>query len=333
MLCVMTLTLPLPSPPGNGDRRLSRALNSAGRFPGLSFAVAELHPIAAVQQVNSDISRGASSSWRKKALRTSRDEFKVEDRGQGLAVKRKEPNDAKQHLSRHRQPKNKRPEPIITPSNHSTVVKLGLPAAAEQVEVWSLNTRGAEPHTGQESRGGREKTWKLAERLTAERRKADKKQSQRPKRWSKTGGDQQVVEVDFGDPIQPSYQPSQTRDALSKLDRASQSDPCPSWAEQDFSEGDRRLIRVSSHLKPLPWFSEDDLKKMELLASAEVTSKVKVPAHGQVLQVALEHREVKQVTERFGLLPWLEGAGNGGDQDFFYIVNCDFLVSASQFSS
>lgn len=281
----MTLTLPLPSPPGNGDRRSSRALNSARRFPGPRFAVAEPHVIAAVQQVNSDI-----ISWREAAPKPLTDESKVENKGHGLAAKRKEANGAQRHhLSRHWQPRSKAPEPTITPSNRSTVVKSGhvaggkAAAGAEHVDVWSLNTRRAEPRAGQESRVGRENTWKLDNRSTAKRHKADKK---RPKELSKAGREQQIVEVAFREPPHP---PSQTKED-------SQSSPCPSWTEQDFTEADRRLIRVGSRLRPLPWFSEDDLQKMALLAGAEVVSKVRVPAHGQVLQVALEPREVKQVT-------------------------------------
>lgn len=89
---------------------------------------------------------------------------------------------------------------------------------------------------------------------------------------------------------------------MPKLDEASQSGPCLNPAVQDFPEGDRRPIRVGSHLRPLPWLSEDDLEKMALLAGAEVVSKVKVPAHGQVLQVALEPRGAKQVTGGLGFV-------------------------------
>lgn len=310
----MTLTLPLPSPPGNGDRRPSRALNSAGRFLGPRFGVAEPHLNAAVQQVNSNIRQRDSSSWREAAPQLSRDESKVKNKGQGLAAKRKEVNGGEQHhLNRHQQPKNKGPEPRITPRNHSTSVKSGNPArekaaaGAEPVNILAQITRGAEHHAGKESRDGRGSSWKLDDRSTVERYKAEKKQSQRPKRSSNTGREQQAVEKAFRDPSQPPHQPSQTRESLPKLDKASQSGPCPSSAEQDFSEVDRRLIRVGSHLQPLPWFSEDDLQKMALLAGAEVISKVKVPAHGQVLQVALEPREVKQVTGGFDLAPWLGG--------------------------
>ncbi|NXT00441.1 F198A protein, partial [Jacana jacana] len=36
-----------------------------------------------------------------------------------------------------------------------------------------------------------------------------------------------------------------------------------------------------------PWFSGDDLQKMQLLASGQVVSKTRIPAHGQVLRVEL----------------------------------------------
>ncbi|XP_075684364.1 Golgi-associated kinase 1A [Rhinoderma darwinii] len=50
----------------------------------------------------------------------------------------------------------------------------------------------------------------------------------------------------------------------------------------------------SDHLKekrftenPHPWFTSDDLKKMKLLSEGEITSKSRIPAHGQVLKVTL----------------------------------------------
>ncbi|KAM7420134.1 hypothetical protein PAMA_014714 [Pampus argenteus] len=63
---------------------------------------------------------------------------------------------------------------------------------------------------------------------------------------------------------------------------------CGSFTEQDFPDSDHRRIRISPDLQPLPWLSDDDIRKMELLAGGEVVSKARVPAHGQVLQVALD---------------------------------------------
>ncbi|XP_046898387.1 Golgi-associated kinase 1A isoform X1 [Hypomesus transpacificus] len=52
-----------------------------------------------------------------------------------------------------------------------------------------------------------------------------------------------------------------------------------------FPDQDQRRIRTDTH--PLPWLSTDDLQKMEMLSGGDVVSKARVPAHGQVLQVAL----------------------------------------------
>lgn len=81
------------------------------------------------------------------------------------------------------------------------------------------------------------------------------------------------------------------RKALSELKasvKRDDSDWCQSFGELDFSDPDQRRIRTGRDLQPLPWLSKDDIKKMELLAEGEVVSKARVPAHGQVLQVALD---------------------------------------------
>lgn len=62
---------------------------------------------------------------------------------------------------------------------------------------------------------------------------------------------------------------------------------CASAREHRFSDSDRRPVRVPPGPGSLPWLSQDDLQKMALLAGGEVLSKAKLPAHGQVLQVAL----------------------------------------------
>lgn len=70
---------------------------------------------------------------------------------------------------------------------------------------------------------------------------------------------------------------------------------CQSFREQDFPESDHRRIRISLDV---PWLSKDDTQKMELLAGGEVVRKARVPAHGQVLQVALQppaHQQTLQV--------------------------------------
>uniref|UniRef100_A0A6I8P3S7 Golgi associated kinase 1A n=1 Tax=Ornithorhynchus anatinus TaxID=9258 RepID=A0A6I8P3S7_ORNAN len=50
---------------------------------------------------------------------------------------------------------------------------------------------------------------------------------------------------------------------------------------------------LSVHRQTPPWFTEDDLRKLRLLAHGQVISKVRVPAHGQVLRVGLSDGEVQ----------------------------------------
>lgn len=69
--------------------------------------------------------------------------------------------------------------------------------------------------------------------------------------------------------------------------RGGDGEVCSSIREDHFSDSDRRPVRVPPGLRSLPWLSQDDLQKMALLAGGEVLSKAKLPAHGQVLQVAL----------------------------------------------
>ena len=88
------------------------------------------------------------------------------------------------------------------------------------------------------------------------------------------------------------------RKALSKPEASVKKDDggwCRSFRDQDFPESDHRRVRISPDLRPLPWLSEDDIQKMELLAEGEVVSKARVPAHGQVLQVALDPPAHQQV--------------------------------------
>ncbi|NWH62169.1 F198A protein, partial [Geococcyx californianus] len=62
--------------------------------------------------------------------------------------------------------------------------------------------------------------------------------------------------------------------------------PSPLRWDQPPGQG-RRRWRGRAGDTP-PWFSDDDLQKMRLLASGQVVSKTRVPAHGQVLRVGLQ---------------------------------------------
>uniref|UniRef100_A0A3Q2P4N6 Golgi associated kinase 1A n=1 Tax=Fundulus heteroclitus TaxID=8078 RepID=A0A3Q2P4N6_FUNHE len=95
------------------------------------------------------------------------------------------------------------------------------------------------------------------------------------------------------------------RKAPSQLEATSHKDDdrnwCQSFGEHNFSDDDQRRIRVGGDLQHLPWLSRDDIEKMQLLTGGEVVSKTRVPAHGQVLQVALDppshHQNIPQLKD------------------------------------
>ncbi|NXJ92664.1 F198A protein, partial [Corythaixoides concolor] len=63
--------------------------------------------------------------------------------------------------------------------------------------------------------------------------------------------------------------------------------PAQPWQDQPLDQGRRRRQQRGVGNAP-PWLSNDDLQKMQLLASGRVVSKTRVPAHGQVLRVGLQ---------------------------------------------
>ncbi|NWR35523.1 F198A protein, partial [Tachuris rubrigastra] len=59
-------------------------------------------------------------------------------------------------------------------------------------------------------------------------------------------------------------------------------------SRRDQPPGRGRRRRRGVERKTPPWLSEDDLRKMQLLASGQVVSKTRIPAHGQVMRVGLQ---------------------------------------------
>lgn len=91
-------------------------------------------------------------------------------------------------------------------------------------------------------------------------------------------------------------QPLDHRKNVSKSEAAVKNhDWCQSFTEQEFTDSGHSRIRIRADFQLHPWFSEDDIQKMKLLAGGEVLSKARVPAHGQVLQVALDPFAQQQV--------------------------------------
>ncbi|KAM9851719.1 Golgi-associated kinase 1A [Aulostomus maculatus] len=138
---------------------------------------------------------------------------------------------------------------------------------------------------------------KLAEhqQVTEEHRQAAK----HPGKSEKVGKEQQTVKEAFREPKnhqhvskgEPKKSPESLEHGQASIKprvKKGESSWCRSAGEQDFPDSDHRSIRVSPGVWPLSWFSQDDIQKMELLAGGDVVSKARVPAHGQVLQVALD---------------------------------------------
>ncbi|NWS73462.1 F198A protein, partial [Crotophaga sulcirostris] len=92
-------------------------------------------------------------------------------------------------------------------------------------------------------------------------------------------------------PLPASSPPGPWREAVAPLSGGqahSERFPVPPthlWWDHSPGQGRRRWRGVAGGTPP--WFSDDDLQKMRLLARGQVVSKTRVPAHGQVLRVGL----------------------------------------------
>lgn len=224
---------------------------------------------------------------------------------------------------------NTGPKHRIKPSNHSAGVKhtaqtyihlerskstaAHIPA---QAETLISDSQAADRQAG---RWGKRHTGRNADTQIhgshtsaklAEHHQASEKHRQPPGKSDKVGKEQQAVKKPSRDPKKHhnlSEDPSEAKrnpgsldhkKVLSKPEAAVKKDDsgrCRRFTEQDFPDGDHRKIRISPDPRPLPWLSKDDVKKMQLLARGEVVSKARVPAHGQVLQVALDPPAHQQV--------------------------------------
>ncbi|KAG9476097.1 hypothetical protein GDO78_002923 [Eleutherodactylus coqui] len=60
---------------------------------------------------------------------------------------------------------------------------------------------------------------------------------------------------------------------------------CIKFQSEEFKPDHLKGDRFTEN--PPPWFTADDLQKMKLLSEGEITAKSRIPAHGQVLKVAL----------------------------------------------
>uniref|UniRef100_A0A8D3CX64 Golgi associated kinase 1A n=1 Tax=Scophthalmus maximus TaxID=52904 RepID=A0A8D3CX64_SCOMX len=290
---VMTVTLPLPAPPViDVDRRSSRALSSAGGFRSRPAGVMEPPPATDVLQSIAHIHNIRKESEFKVSVASihktnvKREQEENEHRSKATA------GVIQHRAAHHHRPRlpqfivnNTRPKQRIIISE---AVKLAaqtyvhrevsrstealIPAGRREQRLTHRNAdaqlrgrqTGAELAVGKHGRAAKHSGKSIK---TSKEQRAVKKTSRYLRKHNNT--------------VQRKKNP-RASDYRSR---------CQSrFTELDFPDDDRRRVRVRPRdvQPPVTWLSEDDVQKMELLAGGEVVSKARVPAHGQVLQVALE---------------------------------------------
>lgn len=244
------------------------------------------------------------------------------NRSADVASKNKEVAGASQSASHHHPQvssftvNNTEPKHRIKPSSHIAVVRL---AAQTQIYLQrNKSTRAYRPSpadsTNRHPQGGKHTNTNANGQMTTSRSSAKTEHQQNFRRAAKhpgendhVGKERLSVKNPSGDRKKHQYFPDSPSDVKEnsgpsdhrKAVNRDDSDWCRTFKEQEFSESHLRRLRMSEDLQSLPWFSQDDAQKMELLARGEVVSKARVPAHGQVLQVAMDlpaHHQVPCLT-------------------------------------
>lgn len=238
------------------------------------------------------------------------------NKSKGSASKRKETTGANQHPIGHPSlpdftVNNKGPKHRIKTGNHSAVVKHIVQAYIHLERSKITAAHFPDPtHTsikrhasGKHGQTNRNADTQINNQHTSKVLGGNYKEKYRQYPGNSDSQEQQAVKKLFRylrkhhNPADAKKNPVlfERRKPLSKPDAALQKDDssgCQRFIEDDFSDRDHRPIRVSP---ALTWLSEDDIWKMSLLAGGEVVSKAKLDAHGQVLQVALDHSAQEQV--------------------------------------
>eukprot|EP00066_Takifugu_rubripes_P003390 XP_003965929.2 PREDICTED: protein FAM198A [Takifugu rubripes] len=308
MVSVMTVTLPLPLPPFDIDQRLSRSLSSTGDFRPRSRA-AQLRPAALSLPPPAHVNHQASDAWRSPSKHPI-----VPDNGKKRADTRRSSVSRNKHKAektagadRHPNGRlglpewtgsNKEPQQRKQPGSHSQREGRRVQAHVERKSPdpnLQVNTRASDTQAGKQQHGRTDvPTDRHAGKTLAEQNR------RHPGKSDAVGKRQLAVEKPLGD-LKKCHNPSEdsTREKPASLEgrkplletdaarNGGDGGVCTRISEHDLSDADRRRVRISPALRPLPWLSEDDVQKMVFLAGGEVVSKAKLPAHGQVLQVAL----------------------------------------------
>lgn len=279
IIFIMTITLPLPVPHPDADRWPSRALSSAWEFKTRQRIV-EFPPATAIRQPLSLIlPKTQGRTWKsnngrettislmpvtandKNGLKLNRHVDKNKHRS------KKEMPGSVWQLTNHHSPhipqftvNSKKPKPRITLGNHSTETYISLER--------SKSTAG---HV----------------RSTADTVMTQAKRNSSPRRTKPSAKHKPATKAKGKSTGVKKQTKNLTKDH-NQSKRRKNGSQCLSFPQQDFPESDHRSIRVHPDLREVPWFSEDDVQKMKLLAEGLPVSKARVPGHGQVLQVALE---------------------------------------------
>lgn len=305
LVSVMTVTLPLPLPPFDIDQRLSRSLSSTGDFGSRSRA-AQLLPAALSLPPPAHVNHQASSARRlpsKHPIAPDKDKKRADTHRSSVSGnKHKGEKTAGANLHPNRRLRlpeftgsNKEAQQGNQPGSHS---QLGGRRVRIHVESKSPDPKLQVNRSASDTQAGKQQQGRTNVPTDHHTRKTPAQQNRRHPGKSDAAGKRQLdVEKPPGD-LRKRHNPSEDSTPAKKTPALALSEPdaalnggyggvCTRISGHDLSDADRRRVRISPALRPLPWLSEDDVQKMVFLAGGEVVSKAKLPAHGQVLQVAL----------------------------------------------
>lgn len=307
MIFVMAVTLPLPVPPADVDRRPSKALGAAGKLKPRAVEPAAL---SGVQQPAPHIH---SRTWRRssgKEMSTHSALPKPVANSAGAAKVRTHPDVHNKKQSSqdmadvfaHSQlsdftGNNMEPQRRTKPSRHTAVVKHPLHTHTHlKGNVSTADHKSSAADTIKSvQRAAHRHTHQVAVRQTTDSQTREKQNQhhtalERHGKAPKHSGKPARVgkeEMPSSDLREDRHLSLDDREEVEATAQQGDRDWCQGLTELDFSDADQRKIRVGGDLQHVHWLSRDDIEKMELLAGGEVVSKSRVPAHGQVLQVAL----------------------------------------------
>ncbi|XP_072317310.1 Golgi-associated kinase 1A [Eucyclogobius newberryi] len=273
---IMGVTLPPPAPHPDASRWPSRALSSAHEFKSRARTLEQppgsvLHrPIPFKALPSNSNNRTWERNHGKNSKNVGNDKNILKSRaGKNREKNKKETGGSARQRTSHANPQipqftgnSKRAKPRIKPGNHSgeSYIQVGR-AKAGAGHVLSVQD------------GDVKTILKKAGRAKQAKQKATLKDVTKSDRNFKKHN---TISKEVLSAVH-----SKTMEKMGSI-------KCPSFNAETIPGGDDGSIRVSGDRREVPWFSEDDVQKMKLLAGGEPLTKARVPGHGQVLQVALE---------------------------------------------